>query len=297
MGDHGVVWLENDKYCIGVLTAQYLKKDLTNWEKLISNGNVRWASNVNFEAALKYAGTPRSRAARASAAERKTARGSGRPVVVQMVQTQSRPIHTRPSAVQAIGSVCSIAMRRRAASYRRGLGGISQYVIEVLPIDMPTAEDVANRAVVPDSPVRERLIDTAREGWTNRLIDLSRRNNLLFYKPVASGTLELPFSQRMRDFLSDGQTATISDLVANDNEPDFSHPDKSLMKCLENFEEKGLLTLYLALGRCTWTADDGEQDPIAPVLLVPVGLKFKGRDIQTTDAAHEPDSAITSALC
>ena len=68
-------------------------------------------------------------------------------------------------------------------------------------------------------------------------------------------------------------------------------------KCLENFEEKGLLTLYLALGRCTWTADDGGRDPIAPVLLVPVGLKFKGQDIQTTDAAHEPDSAITSALC
>ena len=70
MGDHGVVWLENDTYCIGVPTAQYLKKDLTNWKKFISNGNVRWASNVNFEAALKYASSPRSRAARASAAER-----------------------------------------------------------------------------------------------------------------------------------------------------------------------------------------------------------------------------------
>jgi hypothetical protein len=73
MGDHGVVWLENDKYCIGVPTAQYLEKDLTNWKKFISNGNVRWASNVNFEAALKYAGSQRSRAARASAAERMAA--------------------------------------------------------------------------------------------------------------------------------------------------------------------------------------------------------------------------------
>jgi hypothetical protein len=54
---------------------------------------------------------------------------------------------------------------------------------------MPTAENVANRAGVPDSLVRERLIDTARDGWTNRLIDLSRRNNLLFYKPLASATL------------------------------------------------------------------------------------------------------------
>jgi len=29
------------------------------------------------------------------------------------------------------------------------------------------------------------------------------------------------------------------------------------------------LTLYLALGRCTWTADDRGRDPIAPVPLVP----------------------------
>ena len=29
------------------------------------------------------------------------------------------------------------------------------------------------------------------------------------------------------------------------------------------------MTLYLALGRCTWTADDRGRDPIAPVPLVP----------------------------
>jgi very-short-patch-repair endonuclease len=152
----------------------------------------------------------------------------------------------------------------------------------VHPIDMPTAEIVANRAGVADSLVRERLIDTARDGWMNRLIDLSRRNNLLFYKPVASGTLELPFSQRMQDFLSDGQTATISDLVASDQDR-ISAIRAISRKGLENFEEKGLLTLYLALGRCTWTADDGGRDPVSPVLLVPIGLKFKGQDLQATE--------------
>ena len=149
---------------------------------------------------------------------------------------------------------------------------------------MPTTENVATRAGVPDSLVRERLIDTARDGWMNRLIDLSRRNNLLFYKPVASGTLELPFSQRMQDFLSDGQTATISDLVASDQDKISANREIS-RKGLENFEEKGLLTLYLALGRCTWTADDGGRDPVAPVLLVPIGLKFKGQDLQATEVA------------
>ena len=147
---------------------------------------------------------------------------------------------------------------------------------------MPTAENAANRAGVPDSLVRERLVDTARDGWMNRLIDLSRRNNLLFYKPVISGTLELPFSERMREFLSDGQTATISELVASDQDR-VSAIRAISRKGLENFEEKGLLTLYLALGKCTWTADDGGRDPVAPVLLVPIGLKFKGQDLQETE--------------
>lgn len=147
---------------------------------------------------------------------------------------------------------------------------------------MPTAENEASRAGAPDALVREKLVDTARDGWMNRLIDLSRRNNLLFYKPVASGTLELPFSQRMRDFLSGGQTVTICDLVANDQDK-ISAIRAISRKGLENLEEKGLLTLYLALGRCTWTADDGGRDPVSPVLLVPIGLKFKGQDLQATE--------------
>ncbi len=160
---------------------------------------------------------------------------------------------------------------------------------------MPTAENVVNRAGVPDSLVRERLIDTARDGWTNRLIDLSRRNNLLFYKPLASATLELPFSQRLQDFLSDGQTATISDLVASDKDK-ISAVRAISRKGLENLEEKGLSTLYLALGRCTWTADDGGRDPIAPVLLVPIGLKLKGQDLQATEVELAGEIEVNPVL-
>jgi hypothetical protein len=54
-------------------------------------------------------------------------------------------------------------------------------------------------------------------------------------------------------------------------------------KGLENLEEKGLSTLYLALGRCTWTADDGGRDPFAPILLAPIGLKLKGTDLGATE--------------
>jgi hypothetical protein len=147
---------------------------------------------------------------------------------------------------------------------------------------MPTVENAASGAGVPESLLREKLIDTARKGWTNRLIDLSRRNNLLFYKPLSGGTLELPVSPRMMAFLSDGETLPISDLLASDQDK-LSAIRAISRKGLENLEEKGLSTLYLALGRCTWTADDGGRDPIAPVLLAPVGLKLKGTDLPATE--------------
>ncbi len=147
---------------------------------------------------------------------------------------------------------------------------------------MPTVENAANGTGTPESLLRERLIDAARDGWTNRLIDLSRRNNLLFYKPTISGTLELPITSRMMAFVSDGEALPIRELLASDQDKITSVRAIS-RKGLENLEEKGLSTLYLALGRCTWTADDGGRDPIAPVLLVPIGLKIKGLDLPATE--------------
>jgi hypothetical protein len=60
---------------------------------------------------------------------------------------------------------------------------------------MPKAESPSKASPNPENELRTSLVDAAREGWTNRLIDLSRRNNLLYYKPTASTTLELPVTQ------------------------------------------------------------------------------------------------------
>ena len=139
--------------------------------------------------------------------------------------------------------------------------------------------------VAGENSLRETLIEAARDGWRRRLIDLSRRNNLLYYKPVQSGTLELPITPRMMAFLQDGKTLPVSDLLASDQEKITAIRAIS-RRGLENLEEKGLSTLYLALGRCTWTADDGGRDPSAPVLLFPIGLKLKGLDLLSTEVPH-----------
>ena len=40
-------------------------------------------------------------------------------------------------------------------------------------------------------PARAKLVDAARTAWIGRLIDLSRRNNLLFYRPVPTSSIDL----------------------------------------------------------------------------------------------------------
>ncbi len=41
------------------------------------------------------------------------------------------------------------------------------------------------------SEKRRSTIEKARQVWIRQLIDLSRRNNLLYYRPLKSGTLDL----------------------------------------------------------------------------------------------------------
>ena len=129
---------------------------------------------------------------------------------------------------------------------------------------MPKADSPSKGSSNPESLLRTSLVDAAREGWTNRLIDLSRRNNLLYYRPTASTTIELPVTQELNSFLSDGGPMPISDLLGIGHEK-LSSVRAIARKGLENLEEKGLSTLYLAFGQCTWTAADGGRDPLSPI--------------------------------
>ncbi|HKZ53336.1 MAG TPA: hypothetical protein VJ085_08660, partial [Candidatus Acidoferrales bacterium] len=51
---------------------------------------------------------------------------------------------------------------------------------------------------------RRALVEQARQAWIRQLIDLSRRNNLLYYRPLKTGTLDLSLSDgdRMAALLS-----------------------------------------------------------------------------------------------
>jgi len=130
-----------------------------------------------------------------------------------------------------------------------------------------------------NSGQRHSVVEKARQAWIRRLIDLSRRNNLLFYRPLKTGTLDLSLADgdRMAALLS-GDTVPISTLLDDPADQKLTDKLREIWRRAQtNAEEKGLATLFATLGMATWTAPDGGRDPEAPILLLPVTLELKGR--------------------
>jgi very-short-patch-repair endonuclease len=122
---------------------------------------------------------------------------------------------------------------------------------------------------------RRKTVELARQVWIRKLIDLSRRNNLLYYRPLKTGTLDLSSAppERLRELFL-GESVPAAKLL-----PDLDDEavNKVLLgisrRALENLEEKGLSTLFLTFGMATWPAMDSGRPSEAPVLLLPVGLR------------------------
>jgi len=133
---------------------------------------------------------------------------------------------------------------------------------------------------MPQNPSEQRrsTIEKARQMWIRRLIDLSRRNNLLFFRPLKTGTLNLSLADgdRMAALLS-GDTVPISKLLDDSTDGQLIGNLREIWRRAQaNAEEKGLATLFATLGMATWTAADGGRNADAPILLLPVTLEQKG---------------------
>jgi very-short-patch-repair endonuclease len=126
---------------------------------------------------------------------------------------------------------------------------------------------------------RAGLLGTQVKVWTGQLVDLSGRNNLLFYRDLKRGTLDLSDAVRDRvDEVLAGKVVSLSRLFPEEE----AHTDAVRRartvrnKAEEHFEERGLETLYVACGMATWTNQRGGATPQAPVLLCPARLTPKG---------------------
>jgi hypothetical protein len=140
---------------------------------------------------------------------------------------------------------------------------------------MSRAQSAGN---APIDPARVQFVEAARTAWIGRLIDLSRRNNLLFYRAIPTSSIDVSKeSPGLLDLLG-GKAVTAETLLPNSD----ARPGRVLAiarKAQENSEEKGLQTLYLAVGLASWPAEDGGRDYQAPVFLLPLQMKRKGREL------------------
>ncbi len=136
----------------------------------------------------------------------------------------------------------------------------------VAGVKTPTTERI--------SPDCLKKVESARDTWVKRLVDLSRRNNLLYFRDLQIGTLELSPNGNgaVRDLIrSDSNGVALRRFVDSDDLVAISASlQKIADKALSNLEERGLETLFAAIGLATWPATDGGRPASAPVLLLPI---------------------------
>jgi very-short-patch-repair endonuclease len=127
------------------------------------------------------------------------------------------------------------------------------------------------------SDARRQTVETARQNWIRRLIDLSRRNNLLYFRPLKTGTIDLSSSpsEQLRELIS-GESVSASKLVPQTEEESVGKSFRDISRrAMENAEEKGLSTLFATFEMATWPSLDGGRPTEAPILMLPVAISKK----------------------
>jgi very-short-patch-repair endonuclease len=122
------------------------------------------------------------------------------------------------------------------------------------------------------------LVDQARQSWIRKLIDLSRRNNLLYFRPLKTGTLDFAGADQdtMAVFFAGEEVSVKKILSFQTNDSQANVVRQIARRAMANLEEKGLQTLFIAMGQATWPATDGGRPVEAPILLLPVSLESRG---------------------
>lgn len=145
---------------------------------------------------------------------------------------------------------------------------------------------------------RARLVRQAVEKWIAQLIDLSRRNNLIYFKPLRTGTLELTdCDDQELDGLLHGKKLPLSVLVDAAEETEAAAKLQEIRRrALANLEEKGLETLFLAVGMATWAPADGGRPPESPILLLPMEIEGRGRETRTLTLRRSGEAQVNPVL-
>ena len=154
---------------------------------------------------------------------------------------------------------------------------------------------------------RVETVRRAADRWAKDLTDVSGRNRLLYHRTLKVGTLDLGSagSAELQGLLSGkpGTQVTLSRLFSGGpDEGEGSVVDavrraRSISrKAVENFEERGVNTLFLVQGMATWTVHDSRATPAAPVLMCAAGLHRRGASEVDFDLSLDGEWMVNDAL-
>lgn len=153
------------------------------------------------------------------------------------------------------------------------------------------------------SDKRRRLVAGAVEDWVRQLIDLTGRNQLLYYRTLKRGTMELNKANRATlNRLLAGESVSLAGLFPNtDAEPDRFHESLRRARVIhaksrEHFEERGINTLFMTAGMARWETSTTSSTPCAPVLLRPVVIKPRGASSPDFDLRLDGEWSVNQTL-
>jgi hypothetical protein len=155
---------------------------------------------------------------------------------------------------------------------------------------------LTQRNYVP--PVKRRI-----EDWKSRLIDMSRRNNLLYFRPIKRGTLSVSSpnmekifnrlvlrKRRLKIFLPPEETENHRQNLSLTFEKNHNRATNQLLcdipsrtdlertlrnlyrRSLSDYRERGVRVLYAAFGMLVWKEKDTLEEVRSPLIFVPIEL-------------------------
>jgi hypothetical protein len=167
--------------------------------------------------------------------------------------------------------------------------------LEAMSDDAALAAEVSPPTQVEGySKLRVELVQKAVKEWVRQLVDLGGRNNLVHYRDLKAGTLDLTVANpRALSTLLQGKAVTMASLFPDPEEREgvLRRVRTIHNKAKENAEERGIETLSLACGLATWENKRGSWEPSAPVLLRSAVLRPLGaaRDEFELTLIDEPE--------
>jgi len=147
---------------------------------------------------------------------------------------------------------------------------------------------------------RSHVVSQAIKAWTRQLVDLGGRNNLLYFRDLKVGTLDITVPARSvaGEQLLSGKPVRLSHLFTDPvDRKDAAKRARTLhAKAIENLEERGLQTLHVGFGLATWKSDRSASTPNAPVALYSLSLSPIGAAREDFVLELEPEPEFNPTL-